>query len=128
MFKPDNDKLKSIVFHLLKKKPIDDYAIMWKYGKNTVSIGYPTNLTSDKYEYEKLVPSLEKTDEWSVNLTIFQDHSYLQCLQVILTEKEAMEIKWALDDLNDELLQNRLNELAEFALEEKGTQDDLLED
>ena len=42
MFKPDNDKLKSVIFHLLKKEPMVNISTpTWKYGNKEVSIGYP---------------------------------------------------------------------------------------
>lgn len=125
MFTPDNDKLKNIVFHLLKKKPCNNYTFMWDYGKNrSVSVGYPSNISYD----ENGVPT--KTDDktnWTMYITIYEKQSYISSFPITLTEKEAMEIKWALDDINDELMQTRLDELADFALEENGTQDELLD-
>lgn len=123
MFTPDNDKLKNIVFHLLKKKPCDSYTFMWDYGKDrSVSIGYPSNTSYD----ENGMPTNDKTS-WTMYITIYEKQSYISSFPITLTEKEAMEIKWALDDINDELMQTRLDELADFALEESGTQDELLD-
>lgn len=123
MFTPDNDKLKNIVFHLLKKKPCDNYTFMWDYGKNrSVSVGYPSNISYD----ENGTPTNDKTN-WTMYITIYEKQSYISSFPITLTEKEAMEIKWALDDINDELMQTRLDELADFALEENGTQDELLD-
>lgn len=122
MFKPDNDKLKNIVFHLLKKKPCGIHH-SWNYGKNkSVSIGYPSNINYD----ENGIPTDDKIS-WNMHITIYEEQGFLGIFPIILTEKEAMEIKWALDDINDELMQTRLDELADFALEESGTQDELLD-
>lgn len=64
---------------------------------------------------------------WTMYITIYEKQSFISSFPITLTEKEAMEIKWALDDINDELMQTRLDELADFALEESGTQDELLD-
>lgn len=123
MFKPDNDKLKNIVFHLLKKKPCDNYTFMWNYGKNrSVSVGYPSNISYD----ENGTPTNDKTN-WTMYITIYEKQCYISSFPITLTEREAMEIKWILDDINDELMQTRLDELTDFALEENGTQDELLD-
>ena len=124
MLKPDNDKLKSIVFHLLKKKPLDDYTFMWGYGDNRrVGLGYPSNVCYD----ENGMAKAGGPDDWTMYITIYEKQCYLCSFPINLTEREAMEIKWTLDDINDQLVEARINELADFALEESGTQDELLD-
>ena len=129
MFKPDNDKLKSVVFHLLKKEPMMNIsAPTWKYGNKEVSVGYP---------FHPYVPEKENwvvnENEWKCNINIFNNNAkdensyYVAGMDVDLTEKEAMEIKWALDDIANNLQQGIFDELVDFALEENGTQDELLD-
>ena len=126
----NNDKLKTIIFHLLKKDVENGYyAFSWKYNDKTVEICYPYHpyipLSMDQ-------PSKE-SDEWKININLYQyddrgTYSYSFGQDVDLTEREAMEIKWKLDDINDAMKQTLFDELADFALEEKGTQDELIED
>lgn len=126
MFTPDNDKLKTIIFHLLKKKPMINASIpTWKYGDKEVTINYPC--------HPYILENNEESNKWITNINIFNgdivndDGYYVTGADVNLTEKEAMELKWALDDIMDSAKQNLFDELASFALEEKGLQDDLLD-
>lgn len=112
MFKPDNDKLKSIIFHLIKK-PISDYTrfyndFIWRL--------------SDKEVVTLTVPLKNDDGSWKITLS-----TVASTYRVNLSEKEAMEIKWQLEDLFDVYAQDKLNSVADFALEEKGLQDDLLD-
>lgn len=125
----NNDKLKTIIFHLLKKDTEKGCAFKWKYNDKIVEICYP---------YRPYVPGSidqpsKESDEWKVNINLYQYddrgvYSYFFGQDVDLTEREAMEIKWKLDDNNDAMKQTLFDELADFALEEKGTQDELIED
>lgn len=130
MFKPDNDKIKTIIFHLLKKEPTVYISTpTWKYGNKEVSISYPFH----PYVQEKENWTTNE-NMWRCNINIFNSNAkdensyYITGMEVDLTEKEAMEVKWALDDITSNLQQNIFNELAEFALEEIGTQDELIDD
>ena len=116
MFKPDNEKLKSIVFHLLKKKI--------HYGNDTY-IAWLVRIDGAHVDFASIdFPEKRETDDtWYLHFQNFTNN-YI----VDLSEKEAMEIKWQMEDLLDELEQNRLDITAEFALETKDTQDELLED
>ena len=122
MFKPENDKLKTIVFHLLKKKPNYYYTpfccptvIVWDINNNdvkeTVSINIPA-LRDLKWSFVLHINAKEVSKDYIVHVT----------------EREAMEIKWALENFVDELDEDGLNKVAEFALEEQGTMDELIED
>ena len=115
MFKPDNDKIKSIIFHLLKKpafSTVDD-VIFWNLSGSPWShycgIHYP----------------VKHDNTWSIKVTISNYNSTNTTIEI--TEREAMEIKWQLDDIKDTLEEKMWNDIADFALEEKGLQDDLLD-
>ena len=112
MFKPDKDKLKSIIFHLIKK-PISDYTRF--YGDFIWRL-------SDKEVVTLTTPLKDDLGSWKITLS-----TTASTYRVDLSEKEAMEIKWQLEDLFDTYAQNKLESVAEFALEEKGLQDDLLD-
>lgn len=112
MFKPDNDKIKSIIFHLIKK-PISDYTRF--YGDFIWRI-------SDKEVVTLTTPLKNDDGSWKITLS-----TVASIYRVNLSEKEAMEIKWQLEDLFDVYAQDKLNSVADFALEEKGLQDDLLD-
>ena len=127
MFTPDSDKLKTIIFHLLKKKPMSNTPIpSWKYDNKEVTIGYPY--------HPYVVDEKKESNNWMVNINIFNSNApdensyYITGADVNLTEKEAMELKWALDDIADNLKETLFNELADFALENEGTQDELIDD
>ena len=127
MFTPDNDKLKTIIFHLLKKKPMVNASIpTWKYGDKEVTINYPY--------HPYVVEDKKESNDWVTSINIFNDNIvdengyYVAGANVNLTEKEAMEIKWTLDDISDNTRQTLFNELADFALENEGTQDELIDD
>lgn len=134
MFTPDNEKLKKIIFHLLKKKfDYDDSQVSWTYNNKRVTICYPFHPYIKKSQDGP--EDYYKPDEtkWAINISIYNtnntnniDH-YIAGNNVDLTEKEAMEIKWALDDFYDNQKESYFNELADFALEDNGTQDDLLD-
>ena len=123
MFEPDNDKLKTIVFHLLKKKPTSYYipfycpaVVMWHINNDnkiteTVSVNTPA-LRDLKWSFVLHVTTKGISKDYTVHVT----------------EREAMEIKWALENFIDELDEDGLNKVAEFALEEQGTMDELIED
>lgn len=125
----NNDKLKTIIFHLLKKDIEKGYYFRWKYNNKAVEICYP---------YHPYVPfsidqPVKESGEWITKISIYQyddrgNCSYCFDQNVDLTEREAMEIKWRMNDICDRMKQNSFDELAEFALEEKGTQDELIED
>ena len=126
MFTPDNEKLKTMVFHLLKKPAtriyknwnVDNWAIQWCFGS--------LNNFRDNF-CELYVPKFsEKDSSWKMVINVCID----VCINtdVILTEKEAMEIKWQLTDIRDSLVEKIWNKVADFALEENGTQDELLDD
>lgn len=125
----NNDKLKTIIFHLLKKDTEKGSSFRWRYNDKIVEICYP---------YRPYVPvsidqPVKESDEWKININLYQyddrgAYSYFFGQDVDLTEREAMEIKWKLDDINDAMKQTLFDELADFALEEKGTQDELIED
>ena len=129
MFKPDNDKLKSVIFYLFIKEPMVNISTpTWKYGNKEVSIGYPFHpYVPEKGNY------VVNENTWRCNINIFNNNAkdensyYIAGMDVDLTEKEAMEIKWALDDISNNLQQGIFNELVDFALEENGTQDELLD-
>lgn len=125
----DNDKLKTIIFHLLKKDVEKGCAFKWKYNDKIVEICYPFH----PYVPSSIDHQPIKSDDWKININLFQydnrgTYSYFFGQDVYLTEREAMEIKWKLDDISDAIKQTLFDELADFALEEKGTQDELIED
>lgn len=126
MFTPDNEKLKSIVFHLLKKPAFNKYqdvseddCLYWTFALN-----------SDN-PFKKCIgvtwPNFQK-EENNWQMRIFVDDYYRVMQTIKLSEKEAMEIKWQLDDIADSLDEKLWNDVANFALEETGTQDELLDD
>ena len=119
MFKPENDKLKTIVFHLLKKKPTYYYT---QFPSQTVIVW---RINNDECISLRLPFCFN--DLWAVNLHISTTEG-MQEYKLETTEREAMEIKWAVDDFIDELKQDGLDKVANFALEEKGTMDELIED
>jgi hypothetical protein len=125
----NNDKLKTIIFHLLKKDVEKGCAFKWKYNDKIVEICYPFH----PYVPVSIDQPCKESDEWKININLYQyddrgTYSYFFGQDVDLTEREAMEIKWKLDDINDAMKQTLFDELADFALEEKGTQDELIED
>ena len=115
MFKPNNDKIKSIIFHLLKKpafSTVDD-VIFW-------------NLNDTPWNYYcGIYYPVKRDNTWSIHVAI-NKYNHVDAV-IELTEREAMEIKWKLDDIRDTLEEKMWNDLADFALEEKGLQDDLLD-
>ena len=67
----------------------------------------------------------KRNNTWYIKIEISQNTAISAVVK--LTEKEAMEIKWQLEDIVDTFEEKLLNDLADFALEEKGLQDDLLD-
>ena len=121
MFKPDNDKIKSIIFHLLKKP-----ALSAQFGSDYVHDVIFWNLSGAPWSYYCGIHYPVKHDNaWSIKVVINNYNSTNTTIE--LTEREAMEIKWQLDDIKDALEEKMWNDLADFALEEKGLQDDLLD-
>lgn len=121
MFKPDNDKIKSIIFHLLKKP-----AFCAQFGSDYVHDVIFWNLSDTPWSYYCGIYYPVKHDNtWSIKVVINNYNSTNTTIE--LTEREAMEIKWQLDDIKDTLEEKMWDELADFALEEKGLQDDLLD-
>lgn len=121
MFKPDNDKIKSIIFHLLKKP-----AFSVQFGSDYVDDVIFWNLSDAPWSYYCGIYYPVKHDNtWSIKVVINSYNSTNTTIE--LTEREAMEIKWQLDDIKDTLEEKMWNNLADFALEEKGLQDDLLD-
>ena len=126
MFTPDNEKLKTVVFHLLKKPAfskcqddLEHYSLYWTFAlnfdnpfKKYVGVTWP--------EFQK------DENNWQMKIYIAESYRITQTIK--LSEKEAMEIKWQLDDIADSLDEKLWNDLADFALEENGTQDELLDD
>ena len=121
MFKPDNDKIKSIIFHLLKK-PAFCAQCDSDYGYGVIF----WNLNDTPWNYYCGIHYPVKRDNtWSIHVAI-NKYNHVD-VTIELTEREAMEIKWKLDDIRDTLEEKMWNDLADFALEEKGLQDDLLD-
>lgn len=126
MFTPNNEKLKTIVFHLLKKPAfnkcqddLEHYSLYWTFALN-----------SDN-PFKKYIgvtwPEFQKDENnWQMKIYIAESYRITQTIK--LSEKEAMEIKWQLDDIADSLDEKLWNDVADFALEENGTQDELLDD
>lgn len=122
MFTPDNEKLKTIVFHLLKK-PI--YTIF----KDNYSMYIPVWTFDNKDPWKKYYTMhypTKRNNTWYIKIEFSQSTAISTVVK--LTEKEAMEIKWQLEDIVDTFEEKLLNDLADFALEETGTQDELLDD
>lgn len=116
MFTPDNEKLKTIVFHLLKKQNIahiaDDKGLRWRIDEDFVCIVY--------------IPEQEK-NQYKCHMYVYNKRAF-KSYEINLTEREAMEIKWQMQSIANNIEESMLNELADFALEENGTQDELLDD
>lgn len=122
MFTPNNEKLKTIVFHLLKK-PI--YTIF----NDSCSMYVPVWTFDNKNPWKKYCTMhypTKRNNTWYIKIEISQNTAISAVVK--LTEKEAMEIKWQLEDIVDTFEEKLLNDLADFALEENGTQDELLDD
>ena len=110
---------KNQIFTLLKKCP------------DSATNGHEIQYHNDKIYYSLILNKKQGTQpdilDFSVSLTIFTEFGrYFKSIE--LTEKEFMDLKWAIDDWHNVLEAKAFEEFKDFAESKPNSMDDLLND
>jgi len=118
--------LKTQIFSVIKKRPhsictsFDAYEVAY-VNDNSEYIIYPTKCNNGT----SFVCTLRVSKRCNNDTLPFADETIRK---VELTEKEYMDLKWAIEAWKEQIEEQDLEEFKDFAESEPGTMDDLLHD
>lgn len=108
--------LKNQIFTLLKRCP----------GRANIS-GYVTEIAYYPEDNSIYILTLKSEEGYQIQVSIY-NYANVFSKTVSLTEKEYMDIKWAIEEWREVLEEKAFDDFAKFAESEPNSMDDLLND